>query len=500
MRVKSVFGVFLSVVLLAFYGCKASNEGGDNSGTYPAPVTYSFGDPPVFTACPSVSGDPSVGVQDSLVLDGYTDKQSYGAGDAVRLFLNGRTTIKTRIGVYDLNGMKVDDIEIGLQPQTKPESNAFQEGYGYCYSHDYIPPLMMKSGVYLIAKKIPFVYRSGPEDGDIAVVYPTNTTQAYNAKGGGSLYVGAPLYPEVSFLRPTAIDTLSSGEGFLRWALDQPVELRNRFRYLSDHDLDDYTRLKGAKLIIIIGHSEYWSRQARLNFDRFVDSGHHALVLSGNTMWWQVRYGKGGTSLFCYRSDSVEGRPDPEPNPLLQTVRWYEPWLAYPILDSIGADFRYARYQKKAPLPPYQPFGGYKIVHGNSPLLTGTGLKGGDILPHFSTEWDGIPLLGFGSSDDNPVINRSRFNPYRVEIVGFEHTNSDYASVLPSAEVYAPVGTAGTWVVWQKAPLSGFIVNVAANFWTTQANMSTGSGDLLRQITYNMVDVLANGRSPFSTP
>ncbi len=53
-------------------------------------------------------------------------------------------------------------------------------------------------------------------------------------------------------------------------------------------DLEDYSEIAGAKVVVIIGHSEYWTRRARENFDRYVLEGGNALVLSGNTMWWQV--------------------------------------------------------------------------------------------------------------------------------------------------------------------------------------------------------------------
>ncbi|MGZ3610970.1 MAG: N,N-dimethylformamidase beta subunit family domain-containing protein [Ktedonobacteraceae bacterium] len=38
------------------------------------------------------------------------------------------------------------------------------------------------------------------------------------------------------------------------------------------------------------GKSEYWTRQARTNIDKFTASGKNLLVFSGNTMYWQTRF------------------------------------------------------------------------------------------------------------------------------------------------------------------------------------------------------------------
>ena len=39
------------------------------------------------------------------------------------------------------------------------------------------------------------------------------------------------------------------------------------------------------------------------------NTGGHALILSGNTMWWQVRYNEDKTKLICYfniiKGDSI---------------------------------------------------------------------------------------------------------------------------------------------------------------------------------------------------
>ena len=60
-------------------------------------------------------------------------------------------------------------------------------------------------------------------------------------------------------------------------------------------------------------------------------------------MWWQVRYGAGGTSLICHKVKNG-GTVDPlaTVHKELETDNWYRKALNYPIINSLGGDFRYA--------------------------------------------------------------------------------------------------------------------------------------------------------------
>ena len=43
-----------------------------------------------------------------------------------------------------------------------------------------------------------------------------------------------------------------------------------------------------SNIIVIVGHSEFWTRKARLNFDYHVDIGKNALIQSEITIWKQL--------------------------------------------------------------------------------------------------------------------------------------------------------------------------------------------------------------------
>jgi len=68
--------------------------------------------------------------------------------------------------------------------------------------------------------------------------------------------------------------------------------LENRgyeFDVATDFDMDsDPALLSGYKVVMILGHSEYWSKSAREKLDNYLNEGGNALVMSGNTMFWRV--------------------------------------------------------------------------------------------------------------------------------------------------------------------------------------------------------------------
>jgi hypothetical protein len=48
-----------------------------------------------------------------------------------------------------------------------------------------------------------------------------------------------------------------------------------------------------------VGHSEYWSTEARTAIDRFLKNGGDVIALSGNTMFWRVSFDPTMTTMEC---------------------------------------------------------------------------------------------------------------------------------------------------------------------------------------------------------
>ena len=404
------------------------------------------------------------------ITDGYVSKLSASPGDSIDLYVNAtRADNNYHLRLYDLSGKQVYNIKVAVFPQIMSAMNPSENGYGYRRTARMSVP-ELRSGVYMWDNQIPFIIRS--RSAKINILYSSNTVNAYCNAGGKSLYgfnsTENTAGQKVSFLRPMPLPRHS--EAFLRWMVRQDFQ---DVGYITDLDMEEYTSIKKAKLLIIPGHSEYWTLQARKNFDRFIHEGKNALILSGNTMWWQVRYNKAKDQLICYRDDKA----DPIRSEKLKTIRWCEPSLRYPIYTSTGTDFGNAGYGLKKD----SGWDGYKIMK-ESPLLEGTGLKKGDILKCPSDEMDGAPVTYL--QDGAPTIDYQHLSFVKIELVGYDLVSRS-----------GKEGVA-TWIVYQPGTSAGIVINTASTDWCSQRGI--GVNEAIQKITANMILKLLNGENVFS--
>ena len=60
-------------------------------------------------------------------------------------------------------------------------------------------------------------------------------------------------------------------------------------------------------MLVIPGHSEYWSREQFLNFKAARDAGVNIASFSANTAYWKVRYENGTRTMVCYKTVQGDG-------------------------------------------------------------------------------------------------------------------------------------------------------------------------------------------------
>lgn len=436
----------------------------DSSTTDPQPGTN-----PNPTPVPNPPGPLPEMPCDVHVIDGYTGKMSYYQDEPVTAYIKSDRQIDAcKLTIYTVNGEVAFSVASPMLIQQMSTDDPAVKGFGYKPTVAFNLPPGTKSGVYLIEKKIPFVVKT-KEAVDLVVVYAANTANAYCESGGRSLYSVNNKPFQVSFQRPIALETFSPY--CLRW-----LEKLEGFTksYVVDSDLDDWESISNAKIIVLVGHNEYWTREGRVNFDRFVDGGGHAVILSGNTMWWQVKYSENRTKLLCFKEV-----PDPD-DLLTQTKNWDNPQLNYPILSSIGADFPRGGYGLKSD----RGWDGFKIYNPSSPLLEGTGLQKGDVLSCPSTELDGAPLTGV-DADGYPVIDTHKLGFKKIELIGFD-------------KGYRVWETYGTFIVFQKNKRSGTVVNMGSCDWCSSRGMGGKDAEKIKKITLNALTKLKTNKSVFA--
>ncbi len=427
------------------------------------------------------------GTDFSKTLYGYTDKLSYKAGDMITLYYSGPDNPKQAIHLSDFNGKIYASYTTSVKVQKVNTEKPWLDGCKFEKTGEFKLPDTLKPGVYRFRGTNYFVISDTENPYDITIVYPTNTDNAYNYGGGKSAYD-----PDLGN-RATVSSYLRYQDGlvgrkdftssFFFWMLTQNYNAN----YITDADLDDYKNIEKSKLLMIVGHSEYWTRAARENVDKFVASGKNMLVLSGNTMYWQVRYNKKDNLMICYKDNNL----DPLKDTPYSSILWETDFLKYPITSSIGADFSGGGYGSK--LTNRQD--GYKIVNDKSPLFEGTGLKNGDILKIPTVEYDGAPVVKMikPGSKEIPVIDNSKLKFDKIELLGYDFAVNGGVEGPEKA-----TNGLGTFIVFRKTPTSGTVVNTATTDWCSKRGMAGADKEKVIRITKNMIDKSLQGESLFT--
>ncbi len=232
---------------------------------------------------------------------------------------------------------------------------------------------------------IPFVLRSSRAS-DFALIHTVNTDEAYNTWGGTSLYedftktLKARRAYKVSFDRPFIQDT-GAGQFFwweypmVRWLEKNGYDVS----YLSDVDVQNNPfALQNHRALLIVGHSEYWSKQMSDNLEASINNGVNLGVFAANTLYWQIRYEPRLSDtqpiperiIVCYKDKSVDPAYGLDND--IVTVQFRGDPLFRPEQSLLGE--MYSSYFAGAGFA-------WVVADASSWVFAGTGLKNGDSLP-----------------------------------------------------------------------------------------------------------------------
>ena len=258
----------------------------------------------------------------------YLDHQSVLPGDTVRLYgiaADSEISVRLyRVGWYVGAGARLV-LDLGsVRVPTLLPCSAAHPGPAECPwpASLAIPiPPDVTPGFYMVrytdrpgaGRFVPLVVRAS-EQSSIVVVMPFNTYQAYNGWGGASFYQqadGTPRAPLISFMRPYTDWSLNRHLVGLDLPLARFLERWGYpVSYVTDLDFHAHNEIGfGARLVLVSGHSEYWSGTMRTHAERLRDDGVGLAFFGANDAYWQVRYegrreGHLGDVLVCYKSAS----------------------------------------------------------------------------------------------------------------------------------------------------------------------------------------------------
>ncbi len=162
---------------------------------------------------------------------------------------------------------------------------------------------------------------------------------------------------------------------FVAWAERQGY----RIDFAVNSDLEFRPRiLEPYKLVLSVGHDEYWSAPMRDNLEAFIAAGGNVAFFSGNAVYWQVRSADEGRTLVCWKDYKLDPLYQSGDHRLLSTL-WCHRLIGRPENQLTGVSFAYAGYTRF-----FDQFrdalGGYTVHRPDHWILAGTGLKRGDLL------------------------------------------------------------------------------------------------------------------------
>lgn len=400
-------------------------------------------------------------------------------GDTVTWALNGASRARVPVEVTDVQGSCVDKVDLSIRPALPVGPAPWADGSGYPDAGSWTVPSGLRPGVYLLDHRPDLftVVDDPASEAPVALLLSTNTFNSYSTTLDRSLYDHPIRVPAVAFDRPQNQVKSREWLQLLRWAWSHP-QLATRHRVITDVQMDDPAALAGVQVLVVVGHSEYWTRKARVTFDDFVARGGHAVIAGGNTFWWQVRYTEDGRALVCHKNPGM----DPVQGPL-ETISWSSSRLEYPIAPSTGGSFSNGGFGFLRQ-PTALSRSGMAVVTPSSPLLEGTGLGKGDWMDFGAVrEYDGMPIVGF-DEDGYPVPDTSALGTADAEIVayGWGQRGGEH--------------TVGTMHIFRPGPTSGTIVHLG--FKEAGGLAPGGNRELVTSILDRAVCGLLEGRSMFS--
>ena len=329
-----------------------------------------------------------------------------------------------------------------------------------------------RSGYYEVALEIDvdgrrrrdhafFVVRPkvGEPNAPVLLVLATNTWHAYNDFGGWNLYNGAttvalqrpmsrgylekplgtgrrvtttnPPDPQmaahVGYLRLNHLSPWAGSAGWPDWELPF-VQWAEREGYAFDvatnADLHEHPELlSDYRLMLSVGHDEYWSGAMRDTVETFIAGGGNVAFFSGNTSFWQVRLEDPTPEGPARSMVGFKGRF--KDDPCYETARmsevtsmWSDFLLDRPENHMTGVSFArggYHRIGKRVT----NGSGAYTIHRPDHWLFEGTGIDYGDLLGARATlvgyECDGCD---FTYRDGLPHPTGDDGTPAGFEILG----------------------------------------------------------------------------------
>jgi hypothetical protein len=320
------------------------------------------------------------------LVEGYTDQLSYRPGDEVRFhFSSAAPTFNVEIArLGPTREVMWNKENVPGKPHAIP-ANADSHGCNWPVTFSLKIPHDWRSGYYAVKlgeknRDAFFVVRPRHpgKDAKILLQLSTNTYNAYTNWNGYSLYAYHAKHKaqgrRVSFDRPQFSQFPTWELPFVAWAEANGYALD----YCANSDLEFRPELLDHyKLVLSVGHDEYWSSPMRDHLERFIGNGGNVAFFSGNTCCWQVRSEDNGRALACWKQNFGDDPVYRGGNHKLLSTLWSHYLVGRPENALTGVGFLWGGYRKSHGQFMTDP-AEYTVHRPDHWLFAGTNLKRGD--------------------------------------------------------------------------------------------------------------------------
>jgi Domain of unknown function (DUF4082)/Bacterial Ig-like domain/Bacterial Ig domain len=318
-----------------------------------------------------------VGPGEGTTIQGFADPFSVNIGQAINFKIESPASAYAidiyRMGYYGGDGARlIASITPSISvSKNQPACNTntvtgLVDCGNWGVSATWNVPATVVSGVYFAhiyrtdgstdENQIPFVVTNNASTSAVVFMTSDETWQAYNDWGGYSLYTGSAtgspwccttLDPgravQVSYNRPfaTRFDT-PGGQDFFFASEFPMIEFleKNGYNvsYVSQAGVSasgGAAMLEQHKVLVNVGHSEYWDPGDRANITAARDAGVNLAFFTGNMMWWKTRWaasqyaGEANRTLISYKESLDNAQTDPG-DPPTWTGEWRDPRFSPP--------------------------------------------------------------------------------------------------------------------------------------------------------------------------
>ncbi|MFM1942126.1 MAG: hypothetical protein RI897_1108 [Verrucomicrobiota bacterium] len=377
-----------------------------------------------------------------LYVEGYTGQVSYAPGEELTLHTStSATTYAVEIVRIGSDRETVWSAESIAGMEHPVPENASSHGCQWPASLRLPIPKEWRTGYYQIVLRARdgggkyvqrnhrtaegscyFVLRSGQPGSDTKILLQlsTHTYNAYNNWGGFSFYAyhgrGGNQGHRVSYDRPPNTLFPNWEQPFVEWAEKNGYTID----YAANPDLEYHPELLNSyRLVLSVGHDEYWSAPMRDNLEKFITDGGNVAFFSGNTCCWQVRSEDNGRALTSWKQNYLW---DPEYGArqsyaTLSTL-WSHHLVNRPENQLTGVGFLWGGYHKSHGQY-MDASGAYTIHRPDHWIFAGTNLKENDLLGSKDTivgyECDGCELTW---KDNRPFPTHRDGTPETFTVLG----------------------------------------------------------------------------------